>query len=220
MRLWGILPEQEWRGQSGKRSKGSDSFAPHTPPPSHLRFLSSSHPRVSLSQTFSPSVQLAQILLDSISVPACLPEPTEEGTLARLPPFPKIHHVKSSQQRNTAHETHIMVFLKTPLWQTRFFFSSPDPPPKTSLLPWFLFAVGRKAAHNGAAMMGSQDLVTANEKSLTSQQTERGATSPASQSTDQSQTYDTCLIWSLSGHFCLSCRSTVQRLSPACVFVH
>lgn len=202
MRRWGIRPEQERRGQSGKRSKGSDSFAPHTPPPSHLRFLSSSRPRVSLSQTFSPSVRLAQTLLDSISVPARLPEPiagalqklTEEGTLARLPPFPKIHHVKSSQQRNTAHETHIMVFLKTPPRQTRFFFSSPDPPPKTSLLPWFLFAVGRKAAHKGAAMMGSQDLVTANEKSLTSQQTERGATSPASQSTDHSQTYDTCLI--------------------------
>lgn len=46
MRRWGIRPEQERRGRSGKRSKGSDSFAPRTPPPSHLRFLSSSRPRV------------------------------------------------------------------------------------------------------------------------------------------------------------------------------
>lgn len=198
MRRWGIRPEQERRGQSGKRSQGSDSFAPHTPPPSHLRFLSSSRPRVSLSQTFSPSVQLAQTLLDSISVPACLlPEPiagalqkrTEEGTLARLPPSCQIQSAKKYGPRDTHYG-----FSQNPPRQTQFFFSSPDPPHKTSLLPWFLFAVGRKAAHKGAAMMGSQDLVTANEKSLTSQQTERGATSPASQSTDQSQTYDTCLI--------------------------
>lgn len=149
MRRWGIRPEQERRGQSGKRSKGSDSFAPHTPPPSHLRFLSSSRPRVSLSQTFSPSVQLAQTRLDSISVPACLPEPiagalqkrTEQGTLARLPPFPKIHHVKSSQQRNTAHETHIMVFLKTPQDKHDSFSPLQILPPKPAsclgfFLPW------------------------------------------------------------------------------------
>lgn len=199
MRRWGIGPEQERRGQSGKGSKGSDSFAPHTPPPSHLRFLSSSRPRVSLSRTFSPSVQLAQTPLDSISVPAGtlrrgFAEAYGRGNTRTLATFSKNPSCQiQSAKKYGPRDTHYG-FSQNPPRQTRFFFSSPDPPPNTSLLPRFLFAVGRKAAHKGAAMMGSQDLVTANEKSLTSQPTERGATSPASQSSDRSQTYDTCLI--------------------------
>lgn len=228
---WGIRPEQEQWGRSGKRSKA----VTHLHRALLLRLIcvfSLLLVPVSLSQIFPPSVQLAQNLLASISTSACLPEPitgalqkrTEEGTLARLPPLPKIHHVKSSQQRNMAHDTHIMVFLKTPQDKHNSF--SPlqillqnQPPALVS------FCRGKKSRTQGCSRDKKPGFssgkrkeagVTANTKrsniaSFTEDQPEPNG---------QWKQYDTSLIWSPSEHFRLSCGSTVQNFPPTCVFFH
>lgn len=179
---------------------------------------------VSFSQIFPPSVQLAQNLLASISTSACPPEPitealqkrTEEGTLARLPPLPKIHHVKSSQQRNTAHETHIMVFLKTP--QNKHDSFSPlqillqnQPPALVS------FCRGKKSSTQECSHNDKPGFSSGKRKEASvTQQTEKKLTLPAAQWTNQSQTdngNNITRVW--SGHLQgISCKSAVQRLSP------
>lgn len=117
----------------------------------------------------------------------CLPEPgfakrTGERTLACLLLLPKIRHVKSSQQRNTAHETHIMLFLKTS--QDKHDFFSPlqilpqnQPPALVS------FCRGKKSRTRGCSH-GERVFSSGKRK-------EAGVTAntlPASQRTNQSQT--------------------------------
>lgn len=145
MRLWGICCVQEHWGRGGKRSNGSDSFAPPcTPPTFHLRFLSSSR---RVTQTFPPCVQLAQDLPASISASACLPElicfaeAYRRGNASILATSSKNSSCQiQSAKKYRPPDTDYAFSLNLPK-QTPFFFPSPNLPTKPAsclslFLPW------------------------------------------------------------------------------------
>lgn len=135
MKRWRIRTEHGQWGRSGKGSKGSDSFAPRTPPPTHLRFLSSSRFSVFQSNLSSFPPSLLKIYWPALQcLPACLP--------ACRNPSPGL--CRSVQRRESLHAYHL--FQKSimpnpvgkeirPTRHILWFFSNP---PKTNTILFLL----------------------------------------------------------------------------------